>query len=115
MTPTHDSAVLAARAAAYVSTAADLLDAQDPREELFSPARVLAAQLALIAAGLSPDRPPNLLEPARPSGHSPVQHLDHALALLQDEVGKSSPDTLVWATRLRVCRSRLAALSGTTP
>ena len=95
-------------AAAHVATGAELLEAQDTSEGLFSPARSLAAQLALIGNGISPGITPveGILDSA-----SAVSHVDQALMLMDSlDPRDAPPDLVVWALRLHELRPRVTAL-----
>lgn len=98
-------------AAAHVSAAAELLDTSDTSEELFSPAHVLAVQLALIAAALSVDAPAALASSA-PDAADPIEHVNQALLHLDGAIGAdSAPELLVWMARLRDLQPKLRALT----
>lgn len=95
-------------AAAHVATAADLLEDQDTSEELFSPTRSLAAQLALIGNGISPG-----IAPATSTlgAASVVGHVDQALMLMDSlDPEDAPPDEVIWALRLQELRPRVTAL-----
>ena len=105
MNPTGTTSVLD-QAAAHLAAAAELLEVQDTSEQIFSPARGLATQLALIGAGISPGI-------GSPTGHfaplaTVVAHVDYALNLLDSLTAGDTPaDLLVWSLRLHELRPRV--------
>jgi hypothetical protein len=111
--PAHPAAAAQAldRAAAHLAAAAELLETGDASDQVFSPARGLAAQLQLIGHGISPGIAPatDAFAPA----DTATGHIDYALTLLEtlDPVTRSG-DAFVWHARLTELRSRLTSLTG---
>lgn len=98
-----------ADAAAHVAAAAELLEASDSSEEIFSPSRSLATQLQLIGHGLSPGISP-ATDAFAPVGTA-AAHVDYALTLLDELNPTSKPaDLFLWRSRLADLRSSLTTL-----
>ena len=110
MNPTAPTTSVLDQAAAHLAAAAKLLEVQDLSEQIFSPARGLAAQLVLIGAGISPGI-------GAPTGNfapltTVVAHVDYALNLLDSVAAGNTPaDLLVWSLRLHELRPRVLTVT----
>ena len=98
------------QAAAHLAAAAELLEAGDTSDQVFSPARGLAAQLQLIGRGLRPGIAP-ATEAFVPVG-TVTAPVDYALSLLDALDPDTGPaDLFLWHSRSADLRSRLASLN----